>query len=61
MNNKRLLILQKIELFKLMYQNNLIKNNELLQGYELLEKMYKCKIDRTTLDIDFKRGRKRIK
>lgn len=61
MNNKRILILQKIDLFKQMYKNNLIHNSELIAGYELLEKMYKCKIDKTTLDIEFLRGRKKRK
>lgn len=59
MNNKRILILQKIDLFNQMYRNNLIQNKELLNAYDLLEKMYKCKIDRVTLDIEFNRGRKR--
>lgn len=61
MTNKRVLILQKIDLFNQMYRNNLIQNKELLNAYDLLEKMYNCKIDRVTLDIEFNRGRKRIK
>lgn len=61
MTNKRVLILQKIDLYNQMYRNNLIQNKDLLDCYDLLEKMYKCKIDRVTLDINFNRGRKRIK
>ena len=59
MTTKRLLISQKIELFKEMYKNNLIKNYDLMNGFQYLENKYKCTIDPTTLDIVFKRGRKR--
>lgn len=59
MVNKRVLILQKIDLYNQIYRNNLIQNKELLLAYDNLEKIYKCNINRTTLDINFKRGRKR--
>lgn len=59
MTNKRELILQKIDLFERMYQNNLIQNKDLMNGFTYLENKYKCKINPVTLDITFKRGRKK--
>lgn len=59
MADKRTIILQKIDLFKQMYLNNLIQNKDLMNGFTYLENKYQCEIDPVTLDIKFKIGRKR--
>lgn len=59
MNNKRIIILQKLDIFKKMYQYNLIHNSELLDEFKHLEESYNCKINPVTLDITFKRGRRK--
>ena len=59
MSNKRIIILHKIDLFKQMYYNNLIQNKDLMNGFIYLENKYNCKINPVTLDITFKRGRRK--